>query len=139
MMGLYLFFSISAIVDLKGKRRVLKINLVDYLENHLAGRMGVTQEDMEMLFGQESPAKGRKRGRSAQENLYVVPSRRNAKKGVDVIPVGSRLGEEARAAAGLDATAGNDTDRGIPEDFKGKFTAVQEQELEQLLREFLTS
>ena len=30
MFGLYLFFSVSAIVDLKGKRRVLKINLVDH-------------------------------------------------------------------------------------------------------------
>ena len=135
MMGLYLFFSISAIVDLKGKRRVLKINLVDYLENHLSGRMGVTQEDMEMLFGQDTSVKGRKRGRNAQENLYVVPARRSAKKGVDVIPVGSRLGEESRVAAEPE----NGMDRKVPEDFKGKFTAVQEQELEQLLREFLTS
>lgn len=135
MMGLYLFFSISAIVDLKGKRRVLKINLVDYLENHLSGRMGVTQEDMEMLFGQDTSVKGRKRGRNAQENLYVVPARRSAKKGVDVIPVGSRLGEESRVATEPE----NGMDRKVPEDFKGKFTAVQEQELEQLLREFLTS
>ena len=139
MMGLYLFFSVSAIVDLKGKRRVLKINLVDYLENHLAGRMGVTQEDMEMLFGQGTSARGKKRGRNTQENLYVVPNRRNEKKGVDVIPVGSRLGEETRTAAGSDITLETGTEGGIPEDFKGKFTAVQEQELEQLLREFLTS
>lgn len=135
MMGLYLFFSVSAIVDLKGKRRVLKINLVDYLENHLSGRMGVTQEDMEMLFGQDTSAKGRKKGRNAQENLYIVPTRRSAKKGVDVIPVGSRMAEESRAAEEPQA----DMDRKVPEDFKGKFTAVQEQELEQLLREFLTS
>lgn len=135
MMGLYLFFSVSAIVDLKGKRRVLKINLVDYLENHLSGRMGVTQEDMEMLFGQDISAKGRKKGRNAQENLYIVPTRRSAKKGVDVIPVGSRTGEESRAAEESKA----DMDSKVPEDFKGKFTAVQEQELEQLLREFLTS
>lgn len=135
MMGLYLFFSVSAIVDLKGKKRVLKINLVDYLENHLSGRMGVTQEDMEMLFGQDISAKGRKKGRNAQENLYIVPTRRSAKKGVDVIPVGSRTGEESRAAEESKA----DMDSKVPEDFKGKFTAVQEQELEQLLREFLTS
>jgi len=139
MMGLYLFFSISAIVDLKGKRRVLKINLVDYLENHLSGRMGVTQEDMEMLFGQDASVKGKKRGRNTQENLYVVPNRRSVKKSVDVIPVGNRIGEEARGAAepGTDQDPG--MDRKVPEDFKGKFTAVQEQELEQLLREFLTS
>lgn len=138
MMGLYLFFSISAIVDLKGKRRVLKINLVDYLENHLSGRMGVTQEDMEMLFGQGASARGRKRGRNAGET-YAVPARRNAKKGVDVIPVGSRLGEEARAAALSEESQESNMSRRIPEDFKGKFTAAAEQELEQLLREFLTS
>ena len=140
MMGLYLFFSISDIVDLKGKRRVLKINLVDYLENHLSGRMGVTQEDMEMLFGQDAAsARGRKRGRNAQENLYIVPNRRSVKKGVDVIPVGNRPCEEARAAAEPDTVQEAGAERRIPEDFKGKFTAVQEQELEQLLREFLTS
>lgn len=140
MMGLYLFFSISALVDLKGKRRVLKINLVDYLENHLSGRMGVTQQDMEMLFGQDTQsARGRKRGRNAQENLYVVPSRRSPKKGVDVIPVGSRLGEESRSYAESDTARETGMERQVPEDFKGKFTAVQEQELEQLLREFLTS
>ena len=88
-----------------------------------------------MLFGQDTAVKGRKRGRNAQENLYVVPARRSAKKGVDVIPVGSRLGEESRVAAEPE----NGMDRKVPEDFKGKFTAVQEQELEQLLREFLTS
>ena len=49
--------------------------------------------------------------------------------------MGSRLGEESRVAAEPE----NGMDRKVPEDFKGKFTAVQEQELEQLLREFLTS
>ena len=30
-LGLYLYFSLSALVDIKGKRRVLKTNLIDYL------------------------------------------------------------------------------------------------------------
>lgn len=30
---------------------MLKINLVDYLENHLSARMDVTNQDMERLFG----------------------------------------------------------------------------------------
>lgn len=49
--GLYLYFSISTVVDIKGRRRTLKINLVDYLENHLSARIRVTQQDMEMLYG----------------------------------------------------------------------------------------
>lgn len=135
MMGLYLFFSISALVDLKGKRRVLKINLVDYLENHLSGRMDVTREDMETLFGQESVSRGR-RQKNAQN---IAPARRSAKKGVDVIPVGSRSGEEIRVLLDQNREPEPERDARASEEFKSKFTAVQEQELEQLLREFLTS
>lgn len=49
--GLYLYFSISTVVDIKSKRRTLKINLVDYLENHLSPRIDVTRQDMELLYG----------------------------------------------------------------------------------------
>lgn len=62
-----------------------------------------------------------------------------ALKEVDVIPVGSRLGEENKTASEPSPDRQAAMDGEIPEDFKGKFTAVQEQELEQLLREFLTS
>lgn len=34
--GLYLHFAVSAIVDIKGRRRILRVNLIDYLENHMA-------------------------------------------------------------------------------------------------------
>lgn len=138
MMGLYLFFSISAIVDLKGKRRVLKINLVDYLENHLSGRMEVTREDMEMLYGDSAP-RGRRRGRGSQAAQNAPQNGRGVKRGVDVIPVGSRGGEESRV---YPADRGETEPGGsmrVSEEFKSKFTALQEQELEQLLREFLTS
>lgn len=37
--GLYLHFAISAIVDVKGRKQVLKTNLVDYLENHMINRL----------------------------------------------------------------------------------------------------
>ena len=49
--GLYLYFSVSTVVDIKGRRRILKVNLVDYLENHLSARIQVTEQDMEMLYG----------------------------------------------------------------------------------------
>lgn len=51
--GLYLYFAVSAVIDLRMRRRMLKTNLVDYLENHLAARINVTDRDMEMLYGRE--------------------------------------------------------------------------------------
>lgn len=140
LLGLYLYFSVSAIVDLKGKRRVLKINLVDYLENHLSSRMEVTQEDMEMLYGEDAAGKGKRRRRGERDNLYTVQGRRGVRTGVDVIPVGSRGAESVRnmreSRQELEAAT---TQRAAGEDYRPEFTASQEQELEQLLKEFLTS
>lgn len=39
LFGLYLYFSISSAVDVKGKISILKTNLVDYLENHMVCRL----------------------------------------------------------------------------------------------------
>lgn len=76
-LGLYLYFSLSALVDIKGKRRVLKTNLIDYLENHLSGRIPVTEQDYERLYG-ASKLPGRRtvelmpiRGRAAQPQEMV--------------------------------------------------------------------
>ena len=60
-LGLYVYFSVSTIVDVKGKRRVLKVNLVDYLENHLSARIDVTDQDIQMLYGEDWVAKSAKR------------------------------------------------------------------------------
>lgn len=51
LLGLYLYFSVSSIVDIKGKRGILKINLVDYLENHMVNRLHTTGTE-------EAPTKG---------------------------------------------------------------------------------
>ena len=136
LLGLYVYFSVSAIVDLKGKRRILKINLVDYLENHLSSRMEVTKEDMEMLYGPQEPRRGKRRGKSERENLYTSRSGRTVRTGVDVIPVGSRGADNARSIQEEDIEP-EPLQRAAGEEGQG-FTAVHEQELEQLLREFLT-
>lgn len=60
-LGLYVYFSVSTIVDVKGKRRVLKVNLVDYLENHLSARIDVTVQDIQMLYGEDWVTKSAKR------------------------------------------------------------------------------
>lgn len=53
LVALYVYLSISALTDIRGKRRKLKINLVDYLENHLMSRYPVTAQDMELLYGRK--------------------------------------------------------------------------------------
>lgn len=54
--GLYMFISVTTSVDIREKRRILKVNMIDYLENHLSSRIQVTKEDLEYLYGeQEDP------------------------------------------------------------------------------------
>ena len=45
LFGLYLYFSVSTLVDIKGKRQVLKVNLMDYLENHMVNRLEQPEEE----------------------------------------------------------------------------------------------
>lgn len=68
LLELYLYLSLSTMVDVKGHRQELKINLVDFLENHLSNRMQVTRADMQMLYG----AGGNKRT-TIQRNLELLP------------------------------------------------------------------
>ncbi len=45
ILGLYLYFSISGIVDLQEKRKILKMNLMDYLENYFTPRLETEREN----------------------------------------------------------------------------------------------
>lgn len=49
LFGIYLFLSISSIVDMQGRRQILKTNLTDYLENHIAERLEHGIGDKEKL------------------------------------------------------------------------------------------
>lgn len=86
---LYVYFSVSALMNLREKRRVLKVNLVDYLENHLSVRIGMTQEDLEKLH-------------------YVKPG----EKMVEYMPVGERMKtvEEKERSLHRDAEKQDNTD-----------------------------
>lgn len=48
-LGLYCYFAVSSLVDIPGKIRILHINLVDYLENHLANRLEQAEADMQLI------------------------------------------------------------------------------------------
>lgn len=47
LFGIYLYLSVSSIVDIAGRRQMLKTNLTDYLENHIAERLehGMAQKE----------------------------------------------------------------------------------------------
>ena len=120
--GLYLYFSVAAAADIKGKRRILKVNLVDYLENHLSARMQVTEQDLGMLYG---------------------------KRTVELMPLGGRNREAAHGALGDEhgirgAKKGNaDTQNPNAENLQDEtdMTATKilpVEELDDLLKEFLT-
>jgi len=87
-LGMYLYFSLSAMVDIKGKRRILKTNLIDYLENHLSGRIPVTEQDYERLYGPgslvEEIATGGKAGRrqrtSGRRTVELMPIMKSREK-----------------------------------------------------------
>lgn len=122
-LGLYLYFSLSALVDIKGKRRVLKTNLIDYLENHLSGRIPVTEQDYERLYG-ASKLPGRRtvelmpiRGRAVQPQEMVRETEREVFSVEHVIP-------------------GKTEDRGMSQ--QDESSRVTEEELQALLQELLT-
>lgn len=122
-LGLYLYFSLSALVDIKGKQRVLKTNLIDYLENHLSGRIPVTEQDYERLYG-ASKLPGRRtvelmpiRGRAAQ------PQEMARETGREVFSTEHEM-------------SGKMEDRGMAQ--QDETSRVTEEELQALLQELLT-
>lgn len=162
--GLYLFFSVSTVVDIRGKKRVLKVNLVDYLENHLSPRIDVTRQDIEMLYGEAAfeEKKGsfgrlqggrESRGRNRRSRGGQT---RPAKRTVELMPIGNRMaagGEELIQEEPIKERLADEETAGgppAPPEYKGpepvqsmevkpEDTAeVTEEELEALLKEFLT-
>lgn len=62
--GLYLYFAAASLIDLPGKVSMLRTNLVDYLENHLANRLEQTRLDMRMVGMEDSVRETKKAGAS---------------------------------------------------------------------------
>lgn len=111
-LGLYLYFAAASLVDLPGKIAILRTNLVDYLENHLANRLGQTRLDMRMTgMNADSPE-------SKKKNTDMT---RTAEKEETSGP------EEA-----LPLHQNEDRRKNSP-----AFTPSEAEELELLLREFL--
>ena len=142
-LGLYLYFSLSAMVDIKGKRRILKTNLIDYLENHLSGRILVTEQDYERLYGpgslgEEIANAGKARGRQ----------RTSGRRTVELMPIRNRAAqpEEGAENSEKEVFIAENEMSGMSERPEKKILAerpedparVTEEELQALLKELLT-
>lgn len=150
-LGLYIYFSVSTIVDVKGRKRILKVNLVDYLENHLSPRIDVTKQDIEMLYGEEvfDGVSGMTKRLSSPQNLRSARGSTftdgRGKKTVELMPISGRLTpEEKRDLRAVAEQFGENReepgqsrqDQEAPKDSLSR-TSASEEELEALLREFL--
>lgn len=52
-LGLYIYFAVSSFIDASGKSKILRTNLVDYLENHMTARVEQTALDMLLIQNDE--------------------------------------------------------------------------------------
>lgn len=149
--GLYLYFSVSSVVDVKTHKRILKVNLVDYLENHLSARIGVTENDIEMLYGEDLALGGRQM-RIAGEggrrmSLGSSDRGKSGRRTVELMPIGNRVIAEPVGAAGF-VEGGSLTDasepvifptaagQSAPEQVNYSNFKITEEELEALIKEF---
>ncbi len=140
--GLYLYFSISTVVDVKKKKRILKVNLVDYLENHLSPRIDITRQDMEMLYGDTGTD-----GRMMSGRVSAGSRNRNrqGRRTVELMPIGIRQpAERLPFDDNRNTVLENSAGRFVEEPVRNCTTvddsaAVTEEELEALLKEFLTN
>lgn len=139
--GLYLYFSVSSLVDLKGRRRILKINLVDYLENHLSARMDVTQEDMQNLFGKNTQTPRAASRRTVELMPISKAGERFPARDGERFPAkdGERFPAKGGEGAGSGESAAGRLKDASAGDAQSPFSQASARELEELLQEFLTS
>lgn len=69
LFGLYLYFSISSMVDVKGKIGILKVNLIDYLENHMVSRLDMPQSDEEDLLAEKLTSEKKSRAAVSAKSI----------------------------------------------------------------------
>ncbi len=57
ILGLYLYFSVMSLTNMEEKKKLLKINLVDYLDNHLCLRLETELSALDELKQKENAGK----------------------------------------------------------------------------------
>ena len=79
ILGIYLYYAIAGIVNIKGLRRMLRINLIDYLENHLSSRLIKTNRDVRELSEGEAPVR-KKTVKTEPVSIKEIPQKEVKKK-----------------------------------------------------------
>ncbi|NBI89932.1 hypothetical protein D3Z45_04905 [Lachnospiraceae bacterium] len=117
--GLYVYFSVSGIVDIAGKKERLKINLVDYLENHMANKLKQSDVDWEKLTGENLSAEKRKAHlwKMGLQGKKKGVHKKKAAGGVKEIEATKKKGNPGKAEA---AWSGMEPDKGRGEVKAGK-------------------
>lgn len=108
LFGLYLYFSVSSMVDIAAKRKILKTSMVDYLENHMLNHLQL------ILNGTQAQTAERTEGRRAMKA-------ENSQKAQEEGQQAEKTSDSPEPAAQI----------------RQMISPVEEAELEELLREFL--
>lgn len=108
LFGLYLYFSVSSMVDIAAKRKILKTSMVDYLENHMLNHLQL------ILNGTQAQTAERTEGRRAMKA-------ENTQKAQEEGQQAEKTSDSPEPATQI----------------RQMISPVEEAELEELLREFL--
>lgn len=71
-LGLYCYFAISSLVDITAKTRILRTNLIDYLENHLANRLEQTTLDLKLVQGEDTEIEPEKEADKPKDSNLIL-------------------------------------------------------------------
>lgn len=140
-LGLYVYFSISGLVDLQGKKEKLKTNLVDYLENHMVNKLRQSEIDWAEITGGKEVNSGKADSKEPEGRKSREKEIDEEKK--DVQKLREEIGLSARRKEPDSCDSIRNRDEGLTEDdpdsgkeTKAAFSHQEEEELEELLREF---
>lgn len=141
-LGLYVYFSISGLVDITGKKERLKINLVDYLENHMVNKLKQSDIDWAELTGEglsTAKKKVHKRKKSAEaESAEEKDKKKSLREGIGLSAErGEKEGAKVMAFTPVPEPEKQDEEKKEEKDEKvAVFSHQEAEELEELLREF---
>lgn len=141
LIGLYLYFSVLSIVDIPGRRSMLKTNLIDFLENNMKVRLAAGIQDEKEPAERIREARGqmqkKTRGRQPEE-VQRKTARWDTDEDFDKkrMPVLESAAREKRTKPeGLDWTGGMMDEA---EKSKPYFDKQKEEELAELLKDLLS-
>lgn len=70
LFGLYVYFSVSSLVDVEGKKNILKINIIDYLENNMLGHLQLAHENVKMEIPEEQQEEVKHEKAFVKNNIF---------------------------------------------------------------------